>query len=572
MQKGFERDMLRNLHIKNLALIREVDVDFSEGLNILTGETGSGKSIIVDSIGLALGGRAQRDLNRAGSGPGLVELVFEIRDEETLGTLREHGIEPEDGVVLISRRIAEGRSQCRINGETRTSGEVRELAALLIDIHGQSEHQKLLRPDVQLELLDAFGREEIREAREKVAADYKVMAGIKKALGGAELSEEERTRKASFLEYEISEIENADLAEGEDEEVERRYKKLVNARRIAEAVEAVHSATGYESQESAGEVIGRALKKLEGVSEYDEDLGSFYDSLSEIDSLLNDFNRAIADYAGDLAFEAETFEETEERLNVINRLKAKYGKTVADILESLEEKQAELMRLRDYEANRERLLREYASARERVQKSSAALTRLRKQWAKAFALAAEKEFRDLNFARADFGIDFKECGSFSANGCDSIEFSIATNPGEERRPLRNVVSGGELSRLMLGIRAMFAGMDAMETIIFDEVDTGISGRTAQKAAEKLAALSRHHQVLCITHLPQIAAMADTHYGITKALSDSAAITNIEALSREESVDELARLIGGASITGNTRASASEMKAMCDRFKAGLQGG
>ena len=561
--------MLRNLHIKNLALIREVDVDFSDGLNILTGETGAGKSIIVDSIGMALGGRAQRDMSRGSSGPGLVELVFEITDEAVAGVLREHGIEPEDGVILVSRKIAEGRSQCRINGESRTSAEVREIAGLLIDIHGQSEHQKLLRPESQLELLDTFGRDEIAAARENVAADYKTWTGIKRALGGAELTGEERARRASFLEYEIGEIEGADLTEGEDEEIERRYKKLVNAKKIAETVENVHEATGYDAPDSAGEVIGRALKKLEGVSEFDDELHNFYDSLSEIDSLLNDFNRGIAGYAGDLAFEAESFEETEERLNVINRLKAKYGRTVTEVLESLREKKQELMKLEDYEANRERLLREYASARERLQKSSAVLTSLRKKYAAVFVEAASKEFRDLNFARADFGIEFRECGSFSANGCDSIEFTIATNPGDPRKPLRNVVSGGELSRLMLGIRTMFADVDATDTIIFDEVDTGISGRTAQMAAEKMARVARHHQVLCITHLPQIAAMADTHYGITKELTDQEAITNIEALSREESVDELARLIGGASITDNTRASAGEMKEMCDRFKASL---
>ena len=561
--------MLRNLHIKNLALIREVDVDFSDGLNILTGETGAGKSIIVDSIGMALGGRAQRDMSRGSSGPGLVELVFEITDEAVAGVLREHGIEPEDGVILVSRKIAEGRSQCRINGESRTSAEVREIAGLLLDIHGQSEHQKLLRPDSQLELLDTFGRDEIAAARETVAADYKTWTGIKRALGGAELTSEERARRASFLEYEIGEIEGADLTEGEDEEIERRYKKLVNAKKIAETVENVHEATGYDAPDSAGEVIGRALKKLEGVSEFDDELHNFYDSLSEIDSLLNDFNRGIAGYAGDLAFEAESFEETEERLNVINRLKAKYGRTVTEVLESLREKKQELMKLEDYEATRERLLREYASARERLQKSSAVLTSLRKKYAAVFVEAASKEFRDLNFARADFGIEFRECGSFSANGCDSIEFTIATNPGDPRKPLRNVVSGGELSRLMLGIRTMFADVDATDTIIFDEVDTGISGRTAQMAAEKMARVARHHQVLCITHLPQIAAMADTHYGITKELTDQEAITNIEALSREESVDELARLIGGASITDNTRASAAEMKEMCDRYKASL---
>ena len=561
--------MLRNLHIKNLALIREVDVDFGEGLNILTGETGAGKSIIVDSIGLALGGRVQRDLTRSGEGASLAELVFEVTDEETLKALREHDVEPEDGVVLISRKILDGRSQCRINGETRTAQEVREVAGCLLDIHGQSEHQKLLKSDCQLDLIDSYGRSEIEDIKEQVASDYKVWSGIRKALGKEELSEEERVRRASFLEFEIGEIDDADLRPGEDEEVEKRYRKLANARRIAESVEAVHEATGYDSSESAGEVIGRALKRLEGISEYDEALSEYYDALSEIDSLLNDFNRGIADYAGDLSFEQDSFEETENRLNTINRLKAKYGKTVEEILENRDEKRLELKNLEDYEATRARMKKELETAETRLKESSAALTGLRKKWAGTFRREAAKQFAELNFARADFGIEFRESSSFSANGRDAVEFTIATNPGEERRPLRNVVSGGELSRLMLGIRTMFADTDSTDTIIFDEVDTGISGRTAQMAAEKLARVALHHQVLCITHLPQIAAMADTHYGITKAVNDSLAITNIEPLSRSESVDELARLIGGAEITDNTLASAREMKEMSDALKAEL---
>ena len=559
--------MLRNLHIKNLALIREVDVDFTEGLNILTGETGAGKSIIVDSIGLALGGRVQRDLAGGAGGPSLLELVFEVQEEAVLAALSERGIEAEDGVVLISRKMLDGRSQCRINGEAQPSGKVREIAALLIDIHGQSEHQKLLRPEVQLALLDTFGGEEIAALKEQVAADYKVWSGIKKALGGAELSEEERERRMAFLRFEIGEIDAAALHEGEDEEVEKRYRKLINAKKIAEAAFEVHEATGYNDPESAGEVIGHALKRLESISEFDEELHGIYEALSEIDSLLNDFNRSIADYADNLNFEAETFSDTEERLNEINHLKAKYGRTIGDILAYAAEKRLELKKLEAYEENRARLLKEYASARERLDASSKELTRIRKLYAGMFAGAAGKEFRDLNFARADFAIEFRENGSYSANGCDSIEFMIATNPGEARRPLKGVVSGGELSRLMLGIRTMFADTDTAGTIIFDEVDAGISGRTAQKVAEKMARVARRHQVLCITHLPQIAAMADTHYGITKELSDDEAITNIEALSRSESVEELARLIGGAVITEHTRHSAEEMKEMCEQFKS-----
>ena len=561
--------MLRNLHIKNLALIHEVDVDFAEGLNILTGETGAGKSIIVDSVSLALGGRIQRDMVRPGGGPALVELVFEVTDESAQSGIRSLGIEPEDGVVVISRKILEGRSTCRVNGETMTTAEVRECASYLLDIHGQSEHQKLLRSDRQMELLDAYGRSEIAEAKERTAADFRAFSGIRKALSGEELSEEERARRMSFLEYEISEIEEAELKEGEDEELERRYRRLTNAKKIAEAVSEVHEAVGYDGADSAGEVIGRALKRLDSVSEYDERLASFSGQLSEIDALLGDFNREVAEYAGELSFESESFEETEERLNLINRLKAKYGRTISAIFEALNEKRLELEKLTDYEASRAKLLKELAAAEARLAESSGALTELRKVYAEAFAREASKEFADLNFARADFAIEFRELADYTANGRDAVEFCIATNPGELRKPLRNVVSGGELSRLMLGIRTMFADTGATDTIIFDEVDTGISGRTAQKAAEKMAQVARRHQVLCITHLPQIAAMADTHYGITKELLRDEAVTSIEALSESESAAELARLIGGAEITDNTLNSAREMKEMCRQFKTGV---
>ncbi|MDO4619716.1 MAG: DNA repair protein RecN [Lachnospiraceae bacterium] len=557
--------MLRNLHVKNLALIREIDVDFTDGLNILTGETGSGKSIIVDSIGLALGGRAQRDMLRS-SGSALAELVFEVTDRETLDALKEHDILDDEGVIVFSRRMQDGRSTMRINGETRTAQEVRECASLLLDIHGQSEHQKLLREETQLELLDEYGGTEIAALKAAVAADYRAWSSIRRELGGEELSAEERAEQISFLEYQISEIEDAALREGEDEEVEKTYRRLLHARRIADAASEAHAATGYESSDSAGEQIGRALRKLESVREYDEQLDAFFEQLNEIDSLLNDFNRDLSDYMDGLDDEAETFDSVEDRLNTINHLKAKYGRTIKAVLKNADEKRSKLAELADYEALREQLKKKLAAAEKRLTASSAELTKARRRYADTFAEEASAQFAELNFARADFAIEFRQRESFSANGRDEVEFTIATNPGDPRRPLKQVVSGGELSRLMLGIRTMFADTDQTGTIIFDEIDTGISGRTAQKVAEKLARVARKHQVLCITHLPQIAAMADTHYGISKALSDSSAITNIEALNEEESAGELARLLGGAEITRNTLGSAKEMKEMCRKFK------
>ena len=556
--------MLRNLHIKNLALIREVDVDFNPGLNILTGETGAGKSIIIDSIGMALGGKPVRRLIRDDAPSGLVELVFEVSNPETEAALAAMDIAAEDGVILISRKMQGNRSTIRINGETRTAADARAVGSLLLDIHGQSEHQKLLRPDHQLDLIDSYGREEIREALLKVRESYKVYAELKKKLGSGEMSEEERNRRMSFLEFEIEDIESAGLKEGEDEELEALYRKMKNARRIVTAVNEAHTLTGYE--EGAGDEIGRAVKELDSVSEYDEEIAGLLNTLSEIDDLLNDFNREVAAYADSLDFEESAFAEAEERLDLINRLKAKYGRTISDILMAKEEKEEELSALRDYEEERIRLKKKFARAEEALGEASRGLSVLRKRYAEEFSRKVVDQLRELNFAKADFAVHFEETAGYTANGCDAVSFMIATNPGEPRRELSKVVSGGELSRIMLGIKTIFAADDKTETLIFDEVDTGISGRTAQMVAEKMSAIARDRQVLAITHLPQIAAMADTHYAITKELSDSSAITKIEALSEEESVLELARLIGGEKITENTLKSSREMKEMCRQKK------
>ncbi len=557
--------MLRNLHVKNLALIHEIDVDFAEGLNILTGETGAGKSIIIDSISLALGERVSRDMAHS-KDPALSELVFEITDPSTLSELSAFDIQAEDGIVVISRKIVDGRSTIRINGETRTASDVRKIAGYLLDIHGQSEHQKLLRPEIQLSLLDDYGKESILTAKKQVAEKYRIWKNLKESLGTEELSEEERARQIAFLEFEINEIEEASLKVGEDEEVEVLYKKLLNGRKIADAIEEVHSQTGYDSNISAGESIGRALKRLEAVASYDEDLNDLVSQLSDIDSLLNDFNRAVSDYGENLSFESDSFEETEERLNQLNKLKSKYGGSIEAILLYKDRKKEDLSALLDYEERRAKLKKELEAAEDSLKKASVKLSELRKEYAVQFTKDVTAQLLGLNFARVDFALDFKENNTYSANGTDTVTYMISTNPGMERGPLNKVVSGGELSRIMLGIRTMFADADTTDTLIFDEIDTGISGRTAQKVAEKLSAVARHHQVLCITHLPQIAAMADYHYGITKSLSDSEAITEINRLDDRESADELARMLGGAEITENTRNSALEMKEMCRQFK------
>lgn len=559
--------MLRNLHVKNLALIQEADVDFSEGLNILTGETGAGKSIIIDSITLALGAKMSRDMIREKAPFGLVELLFEVSNPSIVKELEELDIYPEDGVVLISRKIMEGRSVSKINGETCSVSQVRKAASYLLDIHGQHDHQSLLYKDKQLAILDEFGKEKIASAKDAAASCYKEYAALKRRLSETAMDEEQRRRQVDFLEFEIGEIENAQIKEGEDEELEKQYRKLVNSKKLAEGMQEVHSLTGYEGSTSAGEQIGRALRSLYSISEYDEAVSSFCDMLADIESLLNDFNRETSSYLTELTFSDEEFSEIENRLDELNRLKAKYGRTLKLVLTYKEEKEKELQELIDYENNRIRLQEDFKKKEKELEEYSKILSDLRKTFAKELEQEIEKQLSDLNFLHVDFQIQMEALGHFTDNGYDDVEFMISTNPGEERRALGKVVSGGELSRIMLAIKTLLASQDETPTLIFDEIDTGISGRTAQKVSEKMSLVGQHHQVLCITHLPQIAAMADVHFGIEKTVKDGITVTDIEPLNEEESTRELARMLGGAQITERTLESAKEMKDLAQQQKS-----
>lgn len=552
--------MLRNLHVKNLALIQEADVDFSEGLNILTGETGAGKSIIIDSITLALGGKMSRDMIREKAPFGLVELLFEITNPSIVKKLEEMDIYPEDGVVLISRKLMEGRSVSKINGETCSAAQVRKVASYLLDIHGQHDHQSLLYKEKQLEILDEYGREQIEKAKAKVHTCYKEYSSLKRRLLEGVMDEEQRRRQMAFLEFEIGEIEQAQIVnKEEDDELEKQYRKLVNSKKLAEHIQEVHTLTGYENSTSAGEQIARALRSLYAVVEYDEGLSPICDMLSDIESLLNDFNRETSGYLSELTFSDEEFNQIETRLDELNRLKAKYGRTLELVLTYKAEKEKELEELIDYENNRLQMQEEFNTKEKELEACSAILSDIRKEYAHKLECEIEKQLWDLNFLHVDFKIQMEQMEHFTDHGYDDLEFMISTNPGEERRALGKVVSGGELSRIMLAIKTLLASQDETPTLIFDEIDTGISGRTAQKVSEKMSLVGEHHQVLCITHLPQIAAMADVHFGIEKSVKEGNTVTTIEPLNEEESTRELARMLGGAQITERTLESAKEMK-------------
>ena len=558
--------MLVHLHVRNLALIEDIEVEFGPGLNILTGETGAGKSILLGSMQLILGGRSAKDMIRTGASSALVELLFQVENPRAEASLRELGVETSEGQVLLTRKLMDGRSINKINGETCTVAQMKVAASCLLDIHGQHEHQSLLYQDKQLEILDIYGKEEIFPAKEKVQTAYKKYRDCKRQLDELDIDEEQRNRERAFLEFEINEIESAQLVSGEDEELEKRYRKLNNGRKILETLQGVRDLTGYESGQGAGESVGNAVREISRVTEYDTQLDSMASALQEIDGLLNDFNRELASYVDDLNFDDEAFYETEKRLDTINGLKAKYGRTIEDIQEYCLKQKQKLENLDKYEERFHEAEENLKKSREELETVSYKLSVIRQKYSQMLTDKITEGLKDLNFLDVQFQITFRRRREYTAGGFDDIEYEISTNPGESLKPLDKIVSGGELSRIMLAIKAILADRDQIETLIFDEIDTGISGRTAQKVSEKMAVIGRCHQVLCITHLPQIAAMADTHFEIEKHQKDNETITEIHPLEGDDSVRELARLLGGAEITQAVFDNAKEMKELAQVHK------
>ena len=557
--------MLQNLHVKNLALIDEAEVDFERGLNILTGETGAGKSIILGSVNLALGGRYSADILRKGAPYGLVELVFTITSEAQERALQTLDVYPEDGAVILSRKLMEGRSTSRINGETVPAAKLKEIASVLIDIHGQHEHQSLLYKKNHLQILDEFAKEELGTIKKQYGTCYQLFKEKQKELEKASMDEETRRKEADFLTYEINEIEAAHIKEGEDELLEEQYQKMCRSQKVMEHLQEAYQCC-FGQDASAGELLSRSAKTLQSLVGFEKRADDLYDQIAEIDSLLSDLGREIAEYMTSWEFSEEEFAETEERLNVLNHIKNRYGKTLEDVNRALEEKKARLDILSDYDLYLERLKKELRDAEETLQQAAERLTTLRKKAAKELTAKISSHLLDLNFLEVKFEMVFQKFSEFTLSGIDDVEFMISMNPGLPVRPLAEIASGGELSRIMLAIKTVMADKDEIETLIFDEIDVGISGRTAQKVSEKMAYIGKKHQVICITHLAQIAAMADAHFLIEKTVEDQTTTTDIQLLNEEQSVEELARILGGAEITAAVLENAREMKELANRTK------
>lgn len=558
--------MLQRLYVKNLALIDEIEVELKDGLNILTGETGAGKSIILGSVNLALGARYSKDMLRKGAEYGFVELNFQIENAKQLHRLRKLDVYPEDGMVVLSRRLMEGRSVSRINGETVTMTLLKEVASVLIDIHGQHEHQSLLYKKNHLAIVDAFAKDEISELKKKITENYREYRSWMKELEEADQDEASRAKELSFLQFETEEIEKAELREGEDVELETAYRFIVNSKKLADGAVEAYAFTSQE-EGNASESLSRAIRALGEIRDYDDTVQGLFDQLSEIDSLLNDFNRDLSEYRDSCECSEEELYETEQRLNEINHLKLKYGSQISDILSYYDEQQEKIKKLEDYENYIRSLNENCQKAKEKMEKTAGKLSEIRRKQAKTLEKSIRKSLKELNFADVKFEIQFRTLDACTPAGMDEVEFMISMNPGQPVRPLTNVASGGELSRIMLAIKTVLADKDDTETLIFDEIDVGISGRTAQKVSEKMALIGRNHQVICITHLAQIAAMADHHFMIEKTVGNLDTTTGIHELTEEESVEELARILGGAKITDAVRENAKEMKTLARQMKA-----
>lgn len=559
--------MLQSLRVSNFALIEELEVSFEDGLNILTGETGAGKSILLGSVQTALGAKTSKDVIRNGAESAYVEIVFENCGKAVEEELLRQEISLDGGSVTISRKVTTtGKSVSRINGETVNAATVKAVASLLLEIHGQQEHHSLLNKEKHLELLDRYAGPEVLKQKSTVSILWEDYRSRRAELLQAREDATNKNRDCSYLEFAAKEIADAAYKQGEIEELEKEFERLSHAKALAGGVAGALSATADGAGETADSLINAAIRSLSKVSVYDSEAEELLFRAEEIASLLSDFNRSAGQYIESLSDSEEAYAVVSERLDLLNRLKSKYGRTMEEVLAYGQECEEKLSRYADYDAYLERLEREYTAVEQKLEEASTALSELRQKAATVLSEQIKKALSELNFLEVRFEIRMERT-DYGANGYDTAEFYIATNPGEEIKPLIKVASGGELSRIMLALKTVFADRDEIPTLIFDEIDTGISGRTAQLVSEKMAEISRSRQVLCITHLPQIASMADTHYRIEKSTDGVKTVTKIDRLAPEQSVEELARMLGGASITDAVLENAREMKALAASKKS-----
>lgn len=545
--------MLQSLYVKNLALIDEAELEFKDGFSILSGETGAGKSIIIDSISFALGEKVDKSMVRDAGIPAVVQLVFSDVCEEAKAYLTNNDLDEADEIIL-TRKITDSKTVAKINGESVTAAKLRELAGLLIDIHGQSEHQSLLRASTHLGFVDSFANSNLADVKTEVSGLYARYKSLLSSLDEMSTDDELRGREKSFLEYEINEISEANLAIGEDNKLEEEYKLLTSFSKIYDSLSAVASLTG---DRGALEAVSSAIRELNPVASFDERLSDLLETLTTTEDLLSDFNRQLSKCSDEMVFDEERLYEVENRLNLINGLKSKHGASIEAIFSALDEKQRRLSFLDNYEENIRNLKAQLNEVENSLKEACDRLTKLRISSASELEKNMTEALKELNFLQVSFKIQMTE-SKVSANGADAAAFMISLNPGEELKPLTNVASGGELSRIMLALKSCLAKNDSIGTLIFDEIDTGISGVTAQKVAAQIGRIATSHQVICITHLPQIAAVASHNYYIEKNVCDGKTLTSVRMLTDDERVLELARMMSGSDVTDAVLETARQM--------------
>lgn len=557
--------MLTELNIKNFALIDELNIEFQAGFNVLTGKTGAGKSIILDALDILMGARAYKEIIRTDKNTAYIEALFHPQKmEEIEDLLAKNGIKKEEEGLIISREInQDGRNKGRINGHLVTVSLIQKIAPLLIDIHGQHEQQSLLNEKTHLFILDQYIKKDIINLKNKVKRYFNEIKKIQKKLTNLNIDEQDRARKIDLYKFQIDEIEKAELEIDEDKKMLKKYKKISNLQDIYELCGQIEDLINPDEYNKKGMIdnIGLYLKKINQYSEYDDKLADYQKSLQNIYYELEELSLSIDNYISGLDFDHKVLEKIEDRLDLINKLKRKYGDSIQDILDYKEELKDKLDKLNNQAEIRKNLKKELKELQENYDEVAFRLSKIRKKEADNFTGDIEKELKDLAMEKASLKLQFSQSRR-AVNGIDDLKYMISTNPGEGFKPLSKIISGGELSRVMLAFKNIMADIDRVETLIFDEVDKGIGGKTAQKMAEKLYRIAKKRQVICVSHLPQVASMGDHHYYIDKSLGENdKTVTKIQKLKKDGVVEELARMLGGVKLTETTKKHAREMLKM-----------
>ena len=560
--------MLELLHIENIAVIEEADIRFRPGFNALTGETGAGKSIVIDAMGAVLGGRTSRDLIRTGADKAFVSAEFSQVPPELPG-LRENGVSPdENGELLLQREIlSDGKNLCRVNGRPVTVAQLREIGSQLLNIHGQHDGQQLLDEEQHGAYLDRFGRTEgVLAAYQR---EYGTMAALRSQIKALQMDEAEKARRMDSLQFQINELERAELQPGEEEELRDRRNLLRNGEKYLSALQgADYCLNGGDEGGGAVQALREAEEALSAIRYLSDEMGELYQRLEQARCEVYDLASIVQDKREEFDFSPAELDQVEGRCDLLYRLKKKYGATVEDMLAYLDKCRAELDAIQTADDTLIQLQGKLTKAEKAVRAAGSELTKVRKTAAKALEDRIQKELRDLDMNKVRFSIQFEEKEP-SPDGCDTIRFLMSANAGEDLKPIAKIASGGELARIMLALKNVLAEQEAIGTLVFDEVDTGVSGRAAQKVAQKLAQVSRRKQVLCVTHLPQLAAMADTHFSVAKGEVKGRTFTHVIRMDREQRKAELARITGGSKVTDALLESAGELLDEAEAYRKTL---